>query len=157
MLSSPFNLALALPVYDVYPTQCAKGTFTFEVVFVGSGSFPAFITQYPSSKINVMTQETSLAGAYNFKIKATESISGFTNTDDSFKCTIILPNYATSLSWITSTLIPDLTYMIGSTQVNLNSPLNNVLPTNADVKYSFTLGASTPSFITLVPQESSRP
>jgi hypothetical protein len=67
------------------------------------------------------------------------------------------PNYATSLAWIVASQLPDLTYLVGSSQVLLDSPLNNVTPIDADIKYSFALGATTPTFITLVPQGTGRP
>lgn len=101
-LSSPFILNLPLPQYNLNPIECASGLFSYEVLSTDAIPYPAFISQYPTSKIEVKTQFESNVGAYNFKLKVTEPMSGLVNDDNAFVCTIKTPNKATSLSLITA-------------------------------------------------------
>ena len=50
--------------------------------------YPVFISQYPTSTIEVQTQDESKVGVYNFKLKVTESISGLENNQNAFLGTI---------------------------------------------------------------------
>jgi hypothetical protein len=120
-------------------------------------AYPTFFTQFPATAINVLTQDTSKVRAYNFKLKASESISGVFNDSNAFVCNVILPNYATSISWVTSTNIADFTYLLGSSEIQKVAPSYTYLLANADVKFTSALGASTPSFITLVTQATGNP
>jgi hypothetical protein len=68
-----------LPVYEPSPSTCPIGTYTYQLEYLGSGSFPAFTSQYPTSRIAVQTQSTTNLGMNHFKVIATESISGLQN------------------------------------------------------------------------------
>ena len=100
--SSPFILNLPLPQYNVNPIECASGLFSYDVVSTDAIPYPAFISQYPKSKIEVKTQDESNFGAYNFKLRVTEPMSGLFNDENAFVCTITTPKRATSLSLITA-------------------------------------------------------
>jgi hypothetical protein len=84
---------------------------------------------------------------YNFKLKVTESISGFENDQNAFKCTINLPMRITSLTLIESTRIADSTYLLGSPDLIFDSPSYTFLPVDADTSFTFALTA--PNFITI--------
>jgi len=77
-------------------------------------------------------------------------VTGIRNEIDTFKCTVLAPNYLTNLVFVSGTLIADLTYLVGSPEIVLTRPSYTLTPADADVKFTFALGASTPSFITLV-------
>jgi len=148
----PWELTIPVPTYKPFPTQCAVGTYALEVVFTDAGSFPIWITKNPTDLIHVATQTVSLVGNYNFKVVATESITGLKNDFNSFVASIQTPKYATDLTIITSTAINNLTYLISDPAVVLNLPEYTITPSNADKNFVYSLAASTPAFITLVPQ-----
>jgi hypothetical protein len=78
-LDTPWELTIPVPTYKPFPTQCTVGTYDLEVVFIDTGTFPTWITKNPTDLIHVATQSISLVGNYNFKVVATESITGLTN------------------------------------------------------------------------------
>ena len=112
VLSSPFDLPIALPVYDITPAACPKQAFTYEMVYLDAGGFPTFITQIPTVDVHVLTQDVSYVGLHNFKLRATEPLTGLTNEQNTFVCTILDPNYATALNFVT--FIADLSYLVGT-------------------------------------------
>jgi hypothetical protein len=135
----------------VNPVQCASGAFTYEVVSTDSIPYPAFISKFPISTVQIQTQDESKVGAYNFKLKITEPISGLVNDQNAFVCSITIPNRVNSLDLIIATQVADVTYLLGSPELVLNSPSYTFLPINADTNFTFSLGASAPAFIALVP------
>lgn len=147
VLATPNNSVTPLPIYDVNPSACASGAFSYELVY--GGTFPSFINRYPTTDVLVMTQNVVDIGTYTFQVKVTDPLSGLVNTSNSFVLTILGPNYATALAWVAATPIPDQNYLVGSSNPMLSSPAFTVTPANADVQYSYSLGASTPGFITL--------
>ena len=72
-----------LPSYAPFPPACAHGLYTFELFFLNDAtvSFPGFISQYPTAKIIVATQETTYLGANRFKLVATDALTGLKNDD----------------------------------------------------------------------------
>ena len=56
-----------------------------------------------------------------------------------------------------STLLADLTYLLSSPENVFDSPQYSYLPSNADTKFTFSLDALAPTFITLVPQGAGNP
>jgi hypothetical protein len=58
-------------------------------------------------------------GAYNFKVKATESISGWVNDSNAFTLTILEPIYTEELVLIEGTQITDFTYTLGDPLVSI--------------------------------------
>lgn len=133
------------------PVQCASGAFTYEVASTDAIPYPAFISRFPTSTVQVATQDESKVGAYNFKLKVTEPISGLVNDQNAFVCSVTTPNRVNSLALITATEIADFTYLLGSPEFVLDSPSYTFLPINADTNFTFSLDASAPAFITLVP------
>jgi hypothetical protein len=83
-LDAPWELTIPVPTYKPFPSQCTVGTYGLEVVFTGTGSFPIWITKNPTNLIHVATQDASQAGNYNFKVVATESITGLKNDLNTF-------------------------------------------------------------------------
>lgn len=110
-----------------------------------------FITRYPTTTIELQTQDESKIGNYNFKLKVTEPLTGLINEEDTWVTSVTPATRVTNLTWITATQIADLTYLVSSPANVLDSPQYSYLPSNADVKFTFSLSASTPTFITLVP------
>ena len=103
------------------------------------------------------TQDASLVGAYNLKIKASEPISGLINDLDVFVLTVVKPIYTEQLVLVAGTQLIDMNYSIGSPQVILSAPQFDVFPANADKKLIYSLDPSTPAFVTLVPDGSGVP
>jgi len=93
----------------VNPAQCARGAFTYEVVSTDAIPYPVFISKFPTSTVQVATQDESKVGAYNFKLRVTEPISGLVNDQNTFVCSITT-NRVNSLALTTSTQIADFTY-----------------------------------------------
>jgi hypothetical protein len=57
------------------------GLIKYELFFLNdeTAAFPDFISQYPEAKIIVATQSTAHLGSNNFKIVATDSLTGLQN------------------------------------------------------------------------------
>jgi hypothetical protein len=115
------------------------------------------VNRFPTTDVHILTQNVALVGAYNFKIKVTDPLTGLFNDADVFTCTILAPNYATNLVFVSASLIADFNYLISDPQVLLNAPSFTVTPSDADVQYSYALVGTTPSFVTLVPQGAGNP
>jgi hypothetical protein len=58
---------------------------------------------------------------------------------------------------ITATGIADFTYLLGSPELVFDSLSYTFLPANADTNFAFSLNASAPFFITIVPQGAANP
>jgi hypothetical protein len=70
----------ALPVYEQNPKECAVGTISRSLVYTGVGTAPTFITQdLTNNLVAVTTNDTSVVGAYAFKIVATDSLTKLVN------------------------------------------------------------------------------
>ncbi len=149
-MDAPWELTIPVPTYKPFPTQCAVGTYALEIVLTDTGAFPSWITKNPTDFIHVATQSVSLVGNYNFKVVATESITGLQNDLNSFATAILIPLYATSLKFLPDTEINNLTYTVGSAGVLLNAPQYIVTPTNADKNFIYEFDPLTPSFVTLI-------
>lgn len=87
-LDQPWTLDTSLPVYQQNPLQCAVGTITRTLVFIGSGGTPTFITQVPADNIRIETTAYSSIGTHDYKIVATDSLTGLVNQQDVFQITI---------------------------------------------------------------------
>jgi len=121
-LDVPWELTIPVPTYRPFPTQCTVGTYALEVVFSEGGSFPIWITKNPTELIHVATQTVSLVENYNFKVVATESITGLKNDLNSFVASILIPIYTTSFAILPGTEINNLTYLVAAAGVLLNAP-----------------------------------
>jgi len=87
-LDAPWTDSVPVPQYVPNPSQCLAGTYSLQVVLTDPGSFPVFINEFPTSNLVIATQDVSNVGVYNFKIRATESITGLVNDSNSFALTI---------------------------------------------------------------------
>ncbi len=132
---------LPLPQYQVNPIECASGPFSYEILSTDAIAYPAFISQYPTSTVKVVTQDESTIGDYSFQLKVTEPISGLDNVQNTFVCTITTPNRLTSLSFVDATKIADFTYLLGSPELVFDSPSYKFLPIDADTKFTFSFDA----------------
>jgi len=76
---TPVNLAI--PVYTPIPTDCLHDPFTYELHYIDDpvATFPTFINQYPTTAITVATQDRALLGTYNFRLVATDPLTGLQN------------------------------------------------------------------------------
>jgi len=131
-LDEPWTKTVLMPSFVPNPVQCVVGTYSLEVISFAVGPFPVFINQYPTSNLIVATQDVSKVGAYNFKIKAIESISGWQNDSNAFILTILEPIYTQNLVLVDGTQITDFTYTLGDPLVSHAAPSYTVLPLNAD-------------------------
>jgi hypothetical protein len=89
--------------------------------------------------------------SHNFKIKASESLSGLVNELETFVLTILKPVYTEKLVLVEGTELEDLNYSIYSPKVVLDVPRYEVFPADADRKLFYSLDPSIPAFVTLVP------
>lgn len=149
-LDDPWALDVTVPSYQQNPVACAVGTINAVLVYTGAGAAPGFIVQDTASNINVATQDPANVGTYDYKIVATDSLTGVFNEVDVFQATIEPPTYATSLNIVPVTAIADLNYLVSDPQVQLDVAQYTILPVDADLSLIYTLGASTPAFVTLL-------
>ena len=116
-----------------------------------------FINEFPTTNLIVATQDVSNIGVFNFKLQATESITGLINDTNMFTVTIQEPIYTTDLNLVTGTAIADFTYWITEAEILTASPQYIPVPANADRQLSYTLDPATPAFVTLVADPSGIP
>jgi hypothetical protein len=121
------------------------------VIYENGPTFPPFINQLPTDKLIVTTQNVIHVASHNFKIKASESLSGLVNELETFVLTIVKPVYTEKLVLVEGTELEDLNYTIYSPKVVLDVPKYEVFPVDADKKLVYSLDPSTPAFVTLVP------
>jgi len=76
--------SFSLPTYQPSPSNCAIGTLSFQVALDPVSAFPTFITQFPSTKIDLATTDASKAGTYNFRVTVTDSLTGLQNNAVTF-------------------------------------------------------------------------
>jgi hypothetical protein len=120
------------PTYDVFPTFCLKQTITLEVQYQETPAtpFPSFMqTQYPVSNVVVETSDNIPIGAYNFKVVATEPLSGLTNNEVKFKVVVTNSDVATVITVVSSTLVADKTYLVGNPAMLVLVPKYTWFPT----------------------------
>jgi fructose-specific component phosphotransferase system IIB-like protein len=104
----------------------------------------------PVSNIHIETVTYSSIGTYNYKIVATDSLTGLVNQQNTFLISIVGPTTATDLVLVAGTAIANQNYLIGDPALLLTVPTYTIVPSNADISITWTLGASTPSFVTVV-------
>jgi hypothetical protein len=63
------------------------------VIYEDGPTFPPFINQLPTDELIVSTQDVMHVASHNFKIKASESLSGLVNELEAFVLTIVKPVY----------------------------------------------------------------
>ena len=113
---------MSVPTYGPNPSQCAVGIYSLEVIYEDGPTFPPFINQVPTDHLIVATQDVIHEASHNFKIKASESISGLVNELETFVLTIVKPVYTEQLVLVESTELEDLNYTITVPKVVLKSP-----------------------------------
>lgn len=67
-----------------------------------------------------------------------------------FQITIAPPTLATDLVIVPGTAIADLNYLVGEPALLLAVPSYTIVPADADTQVDYTLGASTPNFVTII-------
>lgn len=86
-------------------------------------------TQYPVSNVKVETSDNIPIGAYNFKVIATEPMSGLTNNEVKFKVVANNSVTAISITLVSSTLVADKTYLVGDPAILTLVPKYTWFPT----------------------------
>jgi len=144
------TLTLTQPTFQPNPVQCLIGTYTYALADSLSAVIPVpgFISVFDNSSLVIATIDKSFKGLYNYKIKVTESVSGFTNTDVAFALELTVKIYALEMNLIPSTVIPDQNYLVADPAMELLAYMYNFVPVDAmlDVQYSL---INPPSFVTL--------
>ena len=107
---------------------------------------PGFITAFDNTSLTIATIDKSFKGIYNFKIKVTESVSTYVNTDVSFALNLTVKIYALEMNLIAATIIPDQNYLVSDSPLVLLAYMYTFVPSNSvlDVQYSL---ISPPSFV----------
>jgi hypothetical protein len=123
-----------LPVYEPNPNTCPVGSYTYELQYLDSGSFPSFISQYPTTEITIQTQDTTNLGLNHFKVIATESISGLSN-DEALKNVFVFCQ-VTSLSYNIGDFPQEILYSPSFGIVQYTLPLFNMSPVRCTTSYS---------------------
>lgn len=145
--SQLLTTTLSLPTYQPTPNNCAIGTLTFQVLAEPAGPLAPFITEYPTSKIDVATSDAAQAGAYDFRLRVTDSLTGIQNSVVSFHLDMLV---ITSFVLDVSTSIQDQVYKVSDPAIVLNVPQYLQTPTKATTKYFYSLVVPTPSFVTMI-------
>ncbi len=68
-----------MPIYGPNPSQCAAGNFSLKVIYEDGPTFPPFMNEVPTDKLMIATQDVIYVASHNFKIKASDSLSGLVN------------------------------------------------------------------------------
>lgn len=127
------------PLYKGAPSQCPSAvTYT---LLLESTDLPVPSTPFVTLSqtfLTLSTSNTSFAGTYNFRIKATDTISGKTDTTLSFKATLVCR--PTSISLL-SGAISSQNYIINAPAQTLNVPSYITLPSSCtqDIEYTMSL------------------
>jgi hypothetical protein len=146
-----------VPKYGPNPSQCAVGNYSLLVIYQDGPTFPPFINQIPTDNLIVATQDVQYVADYNFKIRASESLSGLVNENESFVLTIQKPIYTEEMVLIVATALDDMNYTITFPKVILDVPQYEIVPANADRQLVYSLDPSTPAFVTLIPDANGLP
>jgi hypothetical protein len=140
------TLTLTQPTFQPNPVQSLIGTYTDSLSAVIP--VPGFISVFDNSSLVIATIDKSFKGLYNYKIKVTESVSGFTNTDVAFALELTVKIYALEMNLVPSTVIPDQNYLVADPALELLAYMYNFVPVTAmlDVQYRL---INPPSFVSL--------
>ena len=82
------------------------------MIYENGPTFPPFINKLPTDKLIVTTQDVIHVASHNFKIRASESLSGLVNALETFVLTIVKPVYTEKLVLFEGTELEDLNYTI---------------------------------------------
>jgi hypothetical protein len=86
-------------------------------------------------------------GVYNYKVVATDSLTGLVNNANVFTITIDPPILATDLILNAATQISSQNYLVGSPALVLSVPTYTIVPVNADRSLTYSVTGTTPSFV----------
>jgi len=109
-------------------------------------TFPTWITEEPTTDIEIATKDVSHAGTYDFIIEVSDSLTGLTNNAVVFELELL---EITAVDLDSSTAIADQIYRVGDDKIELDVPQYSHTPSNADRKYKYELVSPTPDFVTL--------
>jgi len=105
-------------------------------------------TTIGSEQLKIVEADTNAAAIYTIQIKAIDQKTLIESDVISFE--LIVRLRATNLVLVAGTSVNDLTYLVSDPAASLPVPEYEVLPINANTQCFHALGASTPSFVTLV-------
>ncbi len=108
--------------------------------------FPAFITELPNQDIFIGSSDPTTEGVYNFRIIATDPLTGLQNNEVVFELTMIAID---DVTLIEGTTIPDQIYKLNDPAIALTVPQYAVQPDVAESLSTYSLVELTPDFITL--------
>lgn len=145
--SQLLTTTLGLPAYGPSPSNCAHGTWSYQVQLVPVGPIPAFITENPTTQIDVATTDAAKAGAYDFRIVVTDPLTSLQNSNISFHVDMLAIT-AVTLDALTS--IPDQVYKVADPAIVLSVPRYLHTPSISDTKFIYSLVAPTPLFVSLL-------
>lgn len=136
-----------LPTYEPTPNICNSLSLVYQVELNPVATFPGFVTENPSTQIDIASTDPLDAGVYNFRVVATDSLTSLQNNEVLFQVDVVA---ISTLTLNAPTAIADQVYKVGETAIVLNVPLYTPTPSYADTKFTYSLIAPTPSFVTLV-------
>ena len=108
--------------------------------------FPAFITELPDQDISIGSSDPTTEGVYNFRIIATDPLTGLQNNEVVFELTMIAID---DVTLIEGSAIPDQIYKVNDPAIALSVPQYSVIPDVAQSLLTYSLVEPTPAFITL--------
>lgn len=82
-------------------------------------TFPTFITEYPTTKINIATTDPTKDGSYDFRLLVTDPLTGLQNSVVNFHVDM---HAVSALTLVASTAIPDQVYKVGDPAITLGVP-----------------------------------
>lgn len=109
---------------------------------------PVFLTVVSAGNFNIATQDSLLAGAYNFEVRATEPTFNIKYIANTFVVTILEPIIATDL--VPALPLEPVRYLVGNPLLNFALPEYVTVPADANKAYVFTPGTF-PPFVTYLP------
>lgn len=117
--SQLLTTSLNLPTYQPTPGYCAIGSLTYQVMPEPAAPNPTFITEYPTTKINIATTDPAKDGSYDFRLLVTDPLTGLQNSVVTFHVDM---HAVSALTLVASTAIPDQVYKVGDPAITLGVP-----------------------------------
>lgn len=103
------------------------------------------MTEYPTTQIDIASSDPLDAGVYDFRVFVIDSLTSLSNNEVLFQVDVVA---ITALTLDAGTAIADQVYKVADTAIVLDAPLYTPTPSYADTKFTYSLIAPTPSFVT---------
>lgn len=117
-----------LPVYEPTPNNCNSLALSYQVELNPVSTFPGFITETPTSQIEIASTDPLDANVYNFRLVVTDTLTGLSNNVVLFEVDVVA---ISALTLNTVTAVADQVYKVNDAEIVLPVPLYSQTPAYA--------------------------